>query len=268
MGEDQHADRAAGLHEAGGGDRLARRRRVFEAVAAALARIGRSRAPRRPRPPRRPHPRRRPPRSSASLVLVVVLVVVFVLVSSSSASRSSAATRRVVSSSPFLVLALGLGVLGVTSRSSSPISAASMPARASTWCARRVRPDAAPAGRREHALEAQHEREAEAPGRARGVEALRDLLARCVERATARRARRERHRAGRPRRTATARRTRPRPERRRPRVRVLPMAPARRRPTVRATARSFEDVRGVARDTFIARARLGKPSPEAPCPAV
>src|SRR5207245_4461982 len=35
VGEDQHAGGAGGVHEAGRRDRLARRRRVFEAVAAA-----------------------------------------------------------------------------------------------------------------------------------------------------------------------------------------------------------------------------------------
>ena len=66
--EDEHADRAAGLDEARGGDGLARRGRVLEAIAAHGARVvdlglrgdlGLVLGPRRPHPRPRPRPRSR-----------------------------------------------------------------------------------------------------------------------------------------------------------------------------------------------------------------
>ena len=187
--EDQHADGAAGVDEAGGGDGLARRGRVLEAVAADRARIvdlglggglgllgvlvaraararssasaagvlvgvvvvvlvvgvvRRPRRPRRPRPrPRRPRPRRRASSPSARRQLVVGVS------SSSSPSASSARPR-----------APRRGQRGEHARE-----------RVDLMRPQREAVERAPAIGREHALEAEHEREAEAPGRARGVEA-------------------------------------------------------------------------------------------------
>ena len=68
-----------------------------------------------------------------------------------------------------------------------------MPARASTWCARSVRPGRERRGRlREDALEAEHEREAPAEVGARVIEAAVDLAQGGVQRASPRRSGRER----------------------------------------------------------------------------
>ena len=162
VGEDQHADRARRLDEAGRGDRLARGGRMAEPVA--------------------------PDR--AGIVLRRVLLVELVVDDSPGRSSSSSSSRprrrarglraRCRSSSALRRAAL------------SAISSVSIPVSASTWWRRSVVPDAScGSGVREHALEPEHQPETDLPaGRGRAAARV-ELGDRLVECASARRAGRQ-----------------------------------------------------------------------------
>ncbi len=131
MRQDQHAGRAAGIDEAGGGHGLARRGRMLEAVAPARAGIGRGRLGGLRGVGGEVVGIDRSIRVGDRLVvLVLVLVLVLDLFG---VDLAVVGVRLVVGSS---------SSSSSSPRSKSPIRAASMPARASTWWARSVSPDA------------------------------------------------------------------------------------------------------------------------------
>ena len=155
VGEDQDAERARGLDEAGGRDRLARCGRMAEAVAALGARVVAVEA-----------------LGLVAVLLAVLGDLVLVLERSSASASASACPLPFSSSSSW--------------RWFAAISSVSIPASASIWCLRSSVP-AAVGGRLrgEHALEPEQEAEPDFPAGGRGSAAGRDLGQCLVERGAA-----------------------------------------------------------------------------------